>query len=101
MSEELDKVATRIVEKLRYLETERLRISKEGLAELERLDPDTAKLVRELWDDSNRAADWFTSKTPSFDGLTPWQCIAEGRYWDVQIVLGRAIHEIPIWFGRS
>lgn len=96
MSEELIRAATRIVGALEEFDAQRRRVGREGLDELERLDPETARLVRNIWGNSERAVYWFMNEVEFLDWLTPWQCIAQGRRWDVQIILNniaRNLHD--------
>jgi len=71
MNDELTRMAAHIANELEKLEFERLRIGRQGLGTLKRLDPETAKMVTDLWDDPGHAADWFTIEVQSLGWKTP------------------------------
>lgn len=95
MEEDLIESAATISAKLVKLEEERRRIGQEGLAALERLDPEIASFAKNLWDDSDHIADWFTCEVESLQWRTPWQCIAEGERDQVLRILGCIAYGMP------
>lgn len=95
MGDELIKTAAGISARLEKLEKERHLVGQEGLVSLERLDPEIASLVKSLWDDPRRAANWLTHGVGSLRGRTPWQCIAEGDRDEVLRILKSIAYGIP------
>ena len=96
MGEDLVGTAKAFAAKLTQLADERHRVGQAGLSALNRLDPEIASAVHELWgEDEDKAADWFTDEIPSLGYRTPWQCIAEGEREEVLRILGSIAHGLP------
>lgn len=95
MRNELSETAAQIAAKLSMLDEERCRIGREGMKALARLDPDTAKMAKDLWVDPEQAVDWFTGEVESLGWKTPWQCIADGDREAVQYILNCIAYGIP------
>lgn len=76
-----------IADQLAELEVRRQRIALDGLAALEREDPETANLAIQALEDRDTAADWLTESIQSLGYVTPWQCISEGNVDRVRYVL--------------
>lgn len=95
MNENLNETAAGISSALEQLDAERRRIGLDGFTALEKLDPETANLAKSLWDDPQRAADWFTQEIPSLGSRTPWECIAVGERERVQKTLNAIAYGVP------
>lgn len=95
MSDALRDTAVQIAADLAKLDDERRRVGRTGLAALKQLDPETAGLAKELWDDEDDAVDWFTVPIESLGWRTPWQCIGEGERNEVQRVLKAIAYGLP------
>lgn len=76
-----------IADQLTELELERQRIASEGLATLEREDPETARLALQIFEDRRKAAEWLTHSVRLLENVTPWRCISEGNVERVRNVL--------------
>lgn len=95
MNDALMDTAVQIAAELAKLDDERRRVGRAGLAALKQLDPETAGLAKELWDDEDDAVDWFTAQIESLGWRTPWQCIVEGERDLVQRELRAIAHGLP------
>ena len=95
MGDDLIKTAAAISSRLDKLEEERQRIALEGFAALERVDPETATIAKNTFDDRQIAADWLTDEVESLGYLTPWQCMADGNREAVHRILNAIEYGLP------
>ncbi len=79
MTDGLARTAKRFAGAIAKIEAERQALAEQGLTALETADPETAKLALKVFVSRRKAASWLTHPVGSLEGITPWQCLADGK----------------------